>query len=513
MPGRIQQMMRNNRLRRSIGLAFFVGGTVSLFLSVTPVHGQGEAIQVKSSSITSEFPDGFRVKLEATGENEITSIAVRLKIGQQTRGAYDYLCQGGPHREPAVWRCADLEPGKDANAEIFWRTGTAGQYIPPGTLIKYNFEIEDSEGGRLDTEQQEFIYHDPRFEWSEVSDGTVSVAYHGPVKTRAENILEAIQQTMDTMGPLLGAGTEETIRVTIYNNPKEMLDALPPRSVTIGRELFTEGQAFTEVGTLLVYGGGRMSLGTSSHEVTHILVHRVGDGIFRRVPAWLNEGLAEYGNIDPGFSYDIALEFAVATGRLLPVVYLEVLPGDPEEVIIFYGESRSIVRLMISQFGGDKMAELMATLKNGKKLDDALQEVYGFDRQGLDNMWRDSINAARYVPPATGAARPTPLPRRAILPYSLTPQPETETIGSQSAEPTPTATPEPTATATPVPLAAAVPAESEAAPDTPTETQEPAPASSSCNRPASAAGPLDLTTAGLLFGLAGLGLRRRNNKN
>ena len=488
-------------------------GAILLLLSGAPVHGEGEAIQVKSSSITSEFPDGFRVKLEASGENEITSIAVRLRIGQQTRGAYDYLCQGGAHQEPSDWRCADFEPGKEANAEIFWRTATGPQYIPPGTLIKYNFEIEDSEGNRLDTEQEEFVYHDPRFEWSEVSDGTVSVAYHGPVKTRADKILDTIGETMGVMGPLLGAGTEEPIRVTIYNNPKEMLEALPPRSATIGRELFTEGQAFTELGTLLVYGGGRMSLGTASHEVTHILVHRAGDGLFRRVPAWLNEGLAEYGNVDPGFSYDIALEFAIATGRLLPVVYLEVLPADPEEVIIFYGQSRSIARLMVSEFGADKMGELMAVLKNGKKVDDALQEVYGFDRQGLDDMWRDRIGAARYIPPTLGAERPTPIPRRVILPYSLTPQPDAEAVVSTSAEPTPTATPEPEPTATAAPLAAAAPTGGEAAPEMPAETEEPAPASSGCSlRPNGVAAPLDLTAAGMLFGLAGLGLRRRIKK-
>ena len=101
----------------------------------------------------------------------------------------------------------------------------------------------------------------------------------------------------------------------------------------------------------------------------HIITHRVGDSVFRRVPAWLAEGLSEFANVDPGFSYDIALDFAIETDRLLPHVYMPGLPGDSEDVIIFYGQSRSIVRMMISQFGPDRMKAFMASLKSGNNVD------------------------------------------------------------------------------------------------------------------------------------------------
>ena len=481
-----------------------------LLLSVSPVRAQAEAIEVLSSSVTSEFPEGFRIKVEARGENEITSMAVRLRIGQQTRGAYDYL--NGP--EDAVF-----ESGVLVNGELFWRTDTGARYIPPGTIITYNFEIEDSEGTRLETEKEEFIYYDARFKdeegrsrWEEVSDGPVTVAYNSSaVKKRAEDILKTIVDTLAMMGPILGADTESPVRVTMYNNVRDMLDALPPRSATISRELITEGQAFTDVGTLLVLGGGRLALGTASHEVTHIIVHRAGDAIIRQVPSWLNEGLAEYGNVDPGFAYDIALDFAIATDRLLPVMFVPTLPGDPEDVIIFYGQSRSIVNLMIDRYGEDKMMELMATLKSGTDMDEALQEVYGFDRLELDTMWRDSVGAEPYVLPERGSALPTPIPLRPILPYSLTPQPKAEAVGDKSDEPTPTpeptATPTPEPTATPVPLAATAP-EPAAAPEP--EPEKPAATGGGCSAPtADGAGSKDASSAALLLGLAGLGLRRR----
>ena len=120
-----------------------------------------------------------------------------------------------------------MRKGEIVDAELFWRTNTSATYIPPGTIISYIFEIEDLEGNVVATDPEMFIYHDARFEWEEVSEGPVAVAYHGPVKTRAEIILQAILETMDTMGPVLGADIFAPIRVTMYNNVLEMLVGLP----------------------------------------------------------------------------------------------------------------------------------------------------------------------------------------------------------------------------------------------------------------------------------------------
>jgi len=497
--------------RRVVKLLTILLAAAPLLWSVALVHAEGETIEVKSSSVTSEFPNGFRIEVEASGDSEIKSIAIRVKIGQRTSGAYGYLCPAGSLEASSGLRCEGLEPARLVNGELFWRTDTGSRYIPPGTIITYNFEIEDSKGARLETEQQQFIYEDIRFEWHETSTGPVTVAYHGPVKRRAEIVLEAILETLDHMGPILGAGTEEPIRVTMYNNVKEMLEALPPKSPTISRELITEGQAFIEEGTLMMLGGGRLAKGTASHEVTHIIVHRAGDSVFRNVPPWLNEGLAEYGNIDPGFSYDIALDFAVATNRLLPIPYMAAMPGNPEDVIIFYGQARSIIQLIIQRFGVDKMAQLMASLKSGQSVDDALQDVYGLGIQGLDDLWRDSIGAPRFIPPRSGRALPTPVPQRAILPYSLTPQPGSVTIEAKSDAPTPTPKPEPAA---PAPPTVAAPVEGETAPGTDiapdSQTEKAAANGLGCGAPLQgSATALDPTIGAIIFGLVGLGLRRR----
>ena len=468
-----------------IALALLFGAPL-LVSTNAPTEADGETIRVVSSSVTSEFPEGFRFRAEVSGDNEITSVAVRLTAGQRERGAYDYLL---------------FDEAELVDSELLWRTNTTARWIPPGTIITYHFEIEDSQGGLLETEPQEFIYMDLRFDWEEVSEGPVAVAFHGPVRRRAEIVLDAITQTLNHIGPILGADIETPIRVTMYNNPKEMLGALPPGSTTHRRELITEGQAFSDLGTLITLGSGRLAAGTASHEVTHILVYRAGAGVFGRVPSWLNEGLAEYGNIAPGFTYDIALEFAIGTDRLLPITSARTLPSNSEEVIIFYGEARSIVRFMIARFGPQRMNELMATMKGGIDIDDAILEVYGIDPVILENQWRDAIGAPLYVPPVSGIAVPTAIPLPALLPYTLTPQPDSETIASITPEPSPLA------------LSAATPTEQQSEQDSPTtagEDQDGQGGGGACSAPRrGGTRPMDATGIAVLVGLVALALRRR----
>ena len=270
---------------------------------------------------------------------------------------------------------------QNTTANFFWRTDTPAKYVPPNTFINYEYEITYITGETSTTKSKQSIYLDPRFEWKYVSNDLVNVAYHGPVKKRAEIVLDSIDQTVKKMNPVLFNSDNEKInlpiRVTLYNNYKEMISALPAKSKTVSRELVTEGQAFTSYGTVLVLGSGQLTSGTASHEATHILSHRAGEGRIYKLPQWLDEGLAEYGNIQPSYSYDLALEFAIGTNRLItPITLSQKYPSTPEDVIIFYGQSRSLVSMIISKYGKHKMRELMVNMKKGTSLPDAIQKTY-----------------------------------------------------------------------------------------------------------------------------------------
>ena len=345
-------------------------------------------------------------------------MSIRLRIGRQTRTGYDYL--------------DTVKRGGAFEGELLWRTNTGASYIPPGTVITYSFEFVDTGGGRYETEKAEFVYNDPRFVWTEISSGPITVAYHGGSEPRARVILDTMLLTLDRMAPLLGADREEPIRVTVYDSWNEMRRAIPPATAAYDRHLITEGQAFTTVGTLLVLGS-RSAAGTASHEMTHIIVHRAGEGVARKVPPWLHEGLAEYGNVDPGRSYDNALGRGIRQDRLLPITHMGSLPGRANDILMFYGQSKSLVRMMIDDFGTDRMRDFMALYKGGESMDDALTQTYGLDRVALENRWRASVGASPLSAAYSNDERPTPVPAPTILPYTLNPNSEGQFVGDSSA--------------------------------------------------------------------------------
>ena len=198
-------------------------------------------VKIISQSAESEFPSGIKFNIEAESDTKIEEIALRMLFGQQKSGVYDYF---------------KFETSDSVSTELFWNTNTGSKYVPPGTIFFYSFEIMTSDGYKTNSDQYQMIFYDSRFDWDEISEGMISVAYHGPVANRAKEILETIIETTKFMSPIVGDLEEEPIRVTIYNNVREMLPALPPGSETIRRELITEGQAFVDFGTLMILAAG-----------------------------------------------------------------------------------------------------------------------------------------------------------------------------------------------------------------------------------------------------------------
>ncbi len=501
-----------NRLVRRLAIPFalilLVAGALALSGRSVLAQDAGSSIKLMESSVTSEFPEGYRIKVAAEAENEIKQIAVRMKIGQRTREVYEYMGDEGGEAAGGRGRTLELTPSKSVRAELFRWTNSTSNYIPPGTIITYNFDIEDMEGNQHKTEPEQFVYTDVRYEWKEVTDGLVTVAYHGPVEKRARDVLDTAKRTIDLISPIYGAVHEDPIRVSMYNNAAELVDAYPPRYGAIGHGVIVDGQAHTQEGLVMIEAGGRDALGTTSHEITHIIIHRATfNPRAQNMPSWLNEGLAEFGNLHATIGYDLALEFAVQNDRVLPIMFMRGQPSKGEDIIIFYGQARSIVRWLFRTYGRDTLTEFLSYLRRGNSLDRAFTRAYGGDRIEITNRWREEIGTTLYVPPSDEIVKPTPVPQRTLGLYSLTPQAGVQTVGSGQAD-EPTATPEPTPTPqpTPEPLALAPASEPEKA----DEEEELAPAAGSgCFAPAQSAGVLDLTGVAVVAGLAFLGVRRR----
>ena len=385
--------------------------------SATTVTAQSvETVKIIDYSVESQFPEGMTFKLDVESDIRIDDVRVTFEIGDRGTSQYAYLDLDQTSR-PLV------------NGELFHRTNSNDRYIPPGTMINYWFEITDENGDTHLTEPESWRFDDARFEWEEVTLGTVTILYHGPVRTRAERLAEAAVESVDLMGRVTGSETQTPIIMTLYNNNAEMIGAVVARSLAASRELITEGQAFDSESVVLVLAG-RSDIGTATHEMTHILVARAARSS-GNVPLWLNEGLAEYGNLDQTVSYERFLEWAAGTDRLILLKNLRSFPGDPNLTLVAYGQGRSVVKFMIEEYGEEKMAQLLATLGGGVNISNALDTVYGFNLTGLENLWRESIGAEPYIEPTPGPT-PTPAPDPTPAYKLLTLPPESTDSGSKS---------------------------------------------------------------------------------
>ena len=406
-----------------------------------------EHVRIISSGAESKFPENIRFFAEVESDVPIDDIRVRYTIGARATTQYNYL---------------DLpkDAGQLVSGEYVHRISNSQSYIPPGAFITFNFEIYDEAGGVFESESQDLLVLDSRFEWEFAQTGPIIVYYHGPVKSQAQTLADKGFESLSIMGPITGSEIETPIVITMYNNQNEMFEAVVQRSFTTAHQLITEGQAFSSENVVIVQGGDTRAIGTATHELVHVLVHRATRG-GATVPVWLNEGLAEFGNLDKSLSYDRYLEWAIDTGRLTPLHQLQSFPGDPNLVIVGYGQARNLVEFMIREWGPEKMADLLAGMADGQNVDRALIQTYGFGIRDLDHHWRESIDADPFVEPTPRPA-PTlsPLARPTLTPYSLTPiaggaelaveASPTPTPIPETPTPAPTTAPEPTPKLTPV---------------------------------------------------------------
>jgi hypothetical protein len=397
-----------------IKLLFVVVLVALLAMGGLPVFGQGSPAVLKDVQIENQFPKGvlFKASAEIAAPDKITEVRLDMRVKGSNRSSYDYLV---------------ITPGQAVEGSYLLRADGA-QYKPPGTLIEYFFTIMDSAGRTLETPKETYLYLDNRFKWESVSEGMAEVYYYGGAneKDTAEVVLQSAVQTIDKMGKLYAVTPAQPYRIIVYKNPADMSSALPFQSEVMEQELIIEGQAWYEYGLLLMLGGDEHPDGVASHEMTHMLLSEATKNIYVNIPVWFNEGMAEYGNINPGASYDILLEQAIENGTLLPLRHMQAYPGRSEQTLLVYGQGRAVVKFMIETYGGDKIKEVVAAFKKGLRIDGALKAVYGFDQDGLDNAWRASRGLPPVEPQASEPPAPSPQPAPVPAPVTPAPQPEPE---------------------------------------------------------------------------------------
>jgi len=360
-------------LRASL-LAALLAALVLSFARTGSASGQG--LTVTDDGAESLFPNGIQFRVSAQSSQTVERVRLRYTVVPD-----DAVAAAVPDFQPSAAVSAGLILGADF-------------YLPPGTRIRYHWEVTDEAGESAETPEATIVYEDVRFDWKSLEANEITVHYYSGSEEDAQAMLDVARDAVAQASDLLNAEVEFPLNVRIYASRDDMRPALERRSESYESRIITAGVRVSP-DTVLVLG--EVSFSTLRHELTHVVTAVAGEGPIGKLPAWLDEGTAVYGQDDPE-EFGDAVQRAVDRGNVLSVRSITSYQGDPDKVNLFYGQSWALVSFLIDTYGQEKFAQLFAEIKSGKSTDAAMEAVYGFDQDGLDNEWRASVG----LPPREG---------------------------------------------------------------------------------------------------------------
>lgn len=358
------KLMRKHYLLIAITLALWLGGTWA--------SAQG-AIAVVENTYQSRFGQEIIFRLVVEGDVAIRRVALFRQLDGE---------------EGRVRAEVDFSPGRRVEAEYIWEL-ESGE-LRPGVGISYWWLVEDASGRSLEVPPTLLNYEDDRFTWQELSQGPIRLYYYEGERQGAQAILDAATEAATRIEDHIGIKLEQPVSIYVYASRADMLPALAQRDATYDEQTVTLGLS-TGGDTLLLLGSHDDVLQTTAHEMSHIIVGASTENPFTDLPRWLDEGLAMYAEGELPSDNAKALERAIRRDELISVRSLSAYVGDASLVDLYYGEAYSLVSFMLDAYGQEKTAELLDVLEEGVLPEEALNQVYGFGLDELDNRWRASL--------------------------------------------------------------------------------------------------------------------------
>lgn len=345
-----------------------------LIISLAPprIAAQGQ-IEILSSSVENRFPNGIAFKLEAQSPNVLEKVSFLYKVGEEQ----SFKTVSPP-----------FSPGRRVVAEYILGSKTEGTYLHPRAELSYQWALEDAAGDKHETPLATAIYQDIRFDWQQATSEGVTLSWYRGSEIFMRRLLERAVTDLRRISRLLGLTEDLTVEVLVYSSLYDLRDALPWKSRTPDPKLPTLGLQVSPK-MILLLGSQPDVARTLAHELSHVAV-RQGIGY---IPSWLDEGLALLVEGELAPEHAVELEQAVRLNTLLPLRAMTEVPDprEPRRVWLFYGQAYSVARFLLESHGQDKLRTLMALLKTGRPFDEALQEVHGWNTDGLELDWRDSM--------------------------------------------------------------------------------------------------------------------------
>lgn len=357
-----------------------------LTVGIGDVSAQNNTLTVQTNELNDQgYPRNVTFRLETDGD--ISEAALTYEVDK-------FSCLEAATNVPV-----DVSGN---SAEWTWEMVRSGN-PPPGTSVSWYWTITDSNGQTTMTEPQTHTFVDGRYDWQTVTDGNLNIHwYEGDV---GPTLLDASVESLDLLQEEMGIELQDEVDIFIYGDTSDMRDAV------LYIQDWAGGVAFTEYNIILMGVPPRLAdtwgRDVVPHELAHLVVAQYGRSCLGGSrPTWLDEGLAVYAEGEPGPDILSDIEQGIENNAFEPLRSLNgAFSAHGPEAGIAYSQSYSVVDYLMEAYGREQMQQLLLTLADGKGYDEALEIVYGFNIDGLEQEWRSAKGApAREIP-----ATPTPL--------------------------------------------------------------------------------------------------------
>jgi hypothetical protein len=299
----------------------------------------------------------------------------------------------------------DITP--DDQIDVQHVLDTQQYFLPVGIELSYNWIIRDAAGNILETPTQELVYHDERFPWQELSERGVTIYWYDGSDQFGAEMMQIATRTLDRLQTEIGATVDDSVKIYIYANQRDLRSALQPNSVE-----WVGGQAMPSLGLITgIVAGGDMSEAKRiiPHELSHQVLHQAVENPYGGTPLWLDEGLAVHNQETLDSVFPQMLEQAARTDQLIPLEALaSSFPADPNRALLSYAQSNSVVEYIIDDYGTDKLAQLVDTFREATPVDEAVSQVFGLSVDELHAEWRETLPAAQTSVPLEGSSSVAP---------------------------------------------------------------------------------------------------------
>lgn len=127
---------------------------------------------------------------------------------------------------------------------------------------------------------------------------------------------------------------------------------------------------------------------TIKHELCHLLLHANIDK--ENLPRWLDEGVCQWtssGIAEVIMNKEDVLAKAVMSGGLISLQDMITFPNNDTALLLSYEQSKSLVKYIVEKFGRVGLLNLLESLRNGDRLEDAVWKNFSLTISELEEKW------------------------------------------------------------------------------------------------------------------------------